>query len=293
MIGSVIRRALNVRELLRQRRASKAALAGGNDAELELYASIFQSDFLHAGYFGDPHADIERMGLADMRDAMRAYSDLLVRRLAAGETVLDVGCGRGALLGLLREAGVNAAGLTPSARHAAHIRERYPGVTVIESRFQTLDTAPWARRFDAVVCLESFHNVPLDAGMRGVREIVKPLGKWVVLDYYRLRPNTYNRSGHLLPDYQAALARHGFRIEEELDVTENVLPSLAFAHLLATRLGLPLLAFARHKLALRYPVLAYLFAENLNRAVGRIRLDALDPEVFRRDKRYLLHQLSL
>lgn len=293
MVGSIFRRTWDLGKIRRQLRASQAVSAAGDDSELELYASIFQSDFLHAGYFLDPSRDPETVSFAEMRDAMRACAELLVRRVAAGDTVLDVGCGQGGVLGLLRQAGAVVTGLTPSARQAAHVRKRYPDVQVIECRFESLDTAPLRNRFDAIACVESFHNISLEAGLRNIRELARTGGKCILLDYYRLREDTYNRSGHLLRDFQAAIDRHRFRVDEELDITENVLPSIAFAFFLATRLGLPLAAFARRRLARRRQVLSHLLSGALDRLQGKLHLDALDPDVFQRDKRYLLHRLSI
>ncbi len=293
MFGSVVRRALHAKAALRHLAGARRPPRGfGTEAELDLYAAIFQNDFLHAGYFREIPDDPEDISLRAAKQATRAYAGLIVERIAPGQSVLDIGCGMGGLLGLLRDAGVQAAGLTPNPGHVRHIHRRYPGIPVILCPFERLDTARHRGAFDAAVSAESFHNVSLDTGMRNVREILDPAGKWISLDYYRLREHTYNRSGHLLSEFTAALRRHGFRIIEETDITANTLPTLALAHCWAERIGLPLLDFAVGKFFRRHPLLGYLFRDTFARARARPRLDALDPAVFQRDKRYLLHELS-
>lgn len=294
MIGSIFLRALNVPALLRHRRAARRRRHDvGIEPELELYTKMFQSDFLHAGYFRDIPPDAEEISLKAVREAMQAYAELIVERVPAGASVLDVGCGTGGLLGLLRDAGARPTGLTPVPVHRDHIRSRYPDVPVILSTFEHLDTQPYAQAFDVVVSAESFHNVPLEPGLRNMRQVLKPGGKWIIVDYYRLHPRTYNRSGHLLSAFSDALAHQGFIVAEEVDISANTLPSLAFGYCWATRIGLPLVDFAVTKFFRKHAILEYLLQDAYKQARGRARLDALDPAVAQRDKRYLLQQITL
>jgi hypothetical protein len=120
-----------------------------------------------------------------------------------------------------------------------------------------------------------------------------PGGRWIVIDYFRVTPSAKNRSGHLLlADFEAALVRHGWRIDERLDITDNVVPSLGYARVLAERFALPVAQFFSEKMFLRHPLAGYLVAPNVREKLAAIRLDTLDPEVFRREKRYLLFTLS-
>ncbi len=289
-IGSILRRAANVPAMLRHKREARRARAGA-DSELDLYASIFRNDFLHAGYFARIPEDPEDISLHDLRQAMRAYSDLALARITPGQAVLDVGCGMGGLLKLLKKAGARPTGLTPNPMHAAYIRREQPDVPVIVSGFEALDPAPYRQAFDVVVSLEAFHNVPMEEGLKRVAEVLKPGGRWILIDYYRTRIPAYNNSGYPMQAFRDALARHGFRVSEEIDITEHALPSLAFGYVFATRLGIPLLDFALESFFSRHWLLEYLLADVVGRARGRLKLDALDPAVFARDKRYLLQQI--
>jgi hypothetical protein len=141
---------------------------------------------------------------------------------------------------------------------------------------------------------ESFQYIDLHTGMATARSLFAPDAtdpRWLCIDYFRLNPEARNKSGHLLQEFEAALGKHGFSVRERVDVTENVLPSLAYGRLLATRLALPLVRFSADKFFLRRPFLAYLFQDTAHRKLDGVRLDTLDPEVFRREKRYLLFTL--
>jgi len=280
---------------LHTHRADKSLWDPADDLELALYASVFGNNFLHYGYFPDLPVDPETISLATVRRAMNDYASLLVARVRPGESVLDIGCGMGGLLARLAEAGAKPTGLTPNLAQAAHIRSTWPDVPVVNSTLEALAQSPLKPGFDAQINAESFQYIDLDIGMRTVRAQFSPDApdpRWICIDYFRLSEGSRNKSGHLLDVFEAGLKRHGFDVRERLDVTENVLPSLAYGRLLATRLAIPLARFAADKFFLRRPFLAYLFQDQARSKLDGIRLDTLDPDVFRREKRYLLFTLA-
>lgn len=291
---SVITRLLNVPALARhlwRHRTRKSVWDPADDLELALYGAVFGNSFLHYGYFRNPPADAEAISLADVKQAMDDYATLVVERVAAGERVLDIGCGLGGLLARLDAAGARPTGLTPNRAHAAHIRQRLPHIALLEGTFESFDPADREERFDVAINAESFQYIELDAGMRRVRGFLVPGGRWLVIDYFRLSTSASNRSGHLLADFEAALARHRFDVVERIDVTDNVVPSLAYARVLAERFALPVAQFFSEKMFLRHPLAGYLFAPTVRTKLANVRLDTLDPAVFARDKRYVLFTL--
>jgi SAM-dependent methyltransferase len=295
----VLARLLNLPAMwrfLRDHRAQRRSVWDpADDLELALYAGIFANNFLHYGYFTNPDIDPETISLALVKQAMDDYATLLVQRIEPGERVLDSGCGMGGLLARLQAAGARPTGLTPNRAQTQHIHATWPSIPVVNATLEGSSAAGLQPAFDVVVTAESFQYVALDAGMTAIRQLLATAvrnPRWLCVDYFRLNEDARNRSGHLLRDFEAGLARHGFAVAERLDITENVLPSLAFAHLLARRIALPLVHFSADKFFLRRPLLAYLFQDTVRAKLARIRLDTLDPAVFRRDKRYLLFTLK-
>ena len=290
---TVVKRLLNIPALLGHvDKVNRARVDGSTDPELDLYTQIFRNDFLHSGYF-DPIPDPETISFQSLREATEAYARLLVARVSPGQKVLDLGCGTGGLLAMLKAAGAEPTGLTPNPGHAKHISEAQPGIPVIVGGFEALDLEKYRHAFDVVICSESFHNVPLEVGVRNVREVLKPGGKWVIIDYYRTRIPAYNRSGHPLQAFRDTVDKHGFRMTEEIDVTDNTTPSLAFMHAWASRVALPTVDYATGRFLSKHPIIDYLAGDEVGRRRARVRLDALDPKIFARDKRYLLLQFSL
>ena len=102
---TVFKRLLNVPALLTHvDKVRRARVDGSTDPELDLYTQIFRNDFLHAGYF-DPIPDPEAISFQSLREATEAYARLLVARVQPGQRVLDLGCGTGGLLAMLKAAG--------------------------------------------------------------------------------------------------------------------------------------------------------------------------------------------
>lgn len=293
MSDNALARLVNLPALVRwvrTHRADRSVHDPAEDLELALYGAIFGNNFLHYGYFDPIPASAEDISLSRLKQAMDDYASLLVARVRPQERVLDVGCGMGGLLARLDAAGVNATGVTPNTAHAAHIRAHWPHITLIESTLEKVDPDSIAK-VDAVINAESFQYIDLHAGMQKVKALLALGGRWIMIDYFRLQPDAKNKSGHLLADFEAAAARHGFAITERVDVTENCLPTLAYGRLLAERFALPLARFGTDKFFLSHPFLAYLFQPKIQNKLAGVKLHTLDPEVFRREKRYLLFTL--
>lgn len=292
---SVLTRLLNLPALVHHlwaHRQRKSVWDPAHDLELALYGAVFGNNFLHYGYFRDPPADPESISLAQVKQAMDDYASLLVERVRPGERVLDVGCGMGGLLARLDAAGAHPTGLTPNRSHAAHIRRQWPQIPLLEGTLESFDPQVRSERFDAIINSESFQYIALDAGIQRVKDFLAPAGRWIVIDYFRLLSGSRNQSGHLLADFEAAIARHGLAVRERIDVTENVVPSLAYARVLAERFALPVAHFFSEKFFLRHPLAGYLFQPTVQEKLSGVRLDTLDPDVFRREKRYLLFTLQ-
>jgi len=147
---------------------------------------------------------------------MGRYSTLLAPQMAdlanvkAGQRVLDVGCGPGALTGeLVRRVGAaNVTAIDPSEPFVAAIRERYAGV---DARVGPAEALPFPdHTFDATLAqlVVHFMRDPL-AGLREMKRVTKPGGAVVVCVW-----DHAGDKGPLSPFWRAA-REIGLKVEDE------------------------------------------------------------------------------
>lgn len=104
-------------------------------------------------------------------------------RLSGGETVLDIGCGWGALVcDLAARLDCRATGITPSPRQAEYIRRRAAADRIadrVDVHIGTIEATPLADgAFDAVSLLGSIVHMPDKAGVLArCRRLLRPGGQ--------------------------------------------------------------------------------------------------------------------
>jgi ubiquinone/menaquinone biosynthesis C-methylase UbiE len=120
----------------------------------------------------------------------------------AGEVVLDVGCGTGTLAlaaaGRVPSADVTGIDASPEMIDRAGRKAAKQG-SGVEFRVDVIESLPFAdATFDLVTSSLMLHHLPTDLKRRGlaeVRRVLKPGGRFVVMDFAR---ESHSRMGHLL-----------------------------------------------------------------------------------------------
>jgi ubiquinone/menaquinone biosynthesis C-methylase UbiE len=111
-------------------------------------------------------------------------------RLQTGETVLDVGCGTGALALVVKEqVGLTGLvyGIDPSSQMIAYARSKAARRNLsIDYRLEVVEQLAFPdRSFDLVLCTWMIHHLPADDKRRGLAEIarvLKPGGRLLLVD---------------------------------------------------------------------------------------------------------------
>jgi ubiquinone/menaquinone biosynthesis C-methylase UbiE len=159
----------------------------------------------------------------------RRKRDFLLRSFArrkmatAGWSYLDVGCGRGELLGLMASEFAEAVGCDPSSQMLHHAQE----TAKIVFQKDALQLPFADARFDFVTAVCVFHHVPLRDRpllIADIRRVLKPGGTFCLIEHNPLNPVTrtiVKRSPvdvdvHLLSHREAKrlLEYEGLQVEE-------------------------------------------------------------------------------
>jgi ubiquinone/menaquinone biosynthesis C-methylase UbiE len=114
-----------------------------------------------------------------------------------GLQALEMGCGTGHWLGVLRERGVRVTGLDASTQMLVQAQVMVPGVQLIHGQAERL---PWpAGSFDRVFCINAFHHFTDKAAfLAEARRVLRPGGmlmivgldphsgsdQWCIYDYF-------------------------------------------------------------------------------------------------------------
>ena len=148
----------------------------------------------------------------------RPYLEELVRTLAPGSSVLDLGCGTGEpILRFLAERGFAVTGVDASAAMIDIARPRFPGARLLVGDMRTV---AFDHRFDAVLAWHSLFHLP-HADQRAIfarfAQLLNPHGI-LMFTSGSAHGETWSENGGAMlyhasldtGEYQALLARHGF-----------------------------------------------------------------------------------
>ncbi|HCJ66773.1 MAG TPA: hypothetical protein DHV62_05460 [Elusimicrobia bacterium] len=151
---------------------------------------------------------------------------LVIKKIRAGGSLLDVGCGSGERLAIFRECGFNGEGTEISLPLVTYVREKL-GLNVHYGSLENLNLP--MEKYDAVLLFSVFEHLSTpEETLRIVHTLLKP-GGWVIMyipvtdslqyPWFRERwTHMEKNSGHFFIPSQAGvesiLQRNGFRIRE-------------------------------------------------------------------------------
>lgn len=263
-----------------------------SDTELFLYSKILNSDMLHFGYFDDINKEPDTISLRDVEEAQIRYSEVMIEHIKNTEDlVLDVGCGMGGLSGLMKGKGLKVQALTPNVNQKRYIEKKHEGLQVHNMKFEDLKTDD---KFGTIINSESLQYINLDTAFEKVEGMLVPGGQWLITDFFRIKDDTVNKSGHRMEDFLKSIEKHGWSIKHEQDITLNSLPTLRLVNMYYERFMEPLALFAQEKIKFKQPWLYFLtkdFQGDIAKKAQK-ELASVDPVKFVSEKKYMFYVLE-
>ncbi len=293
LLSPVLKKFLNPFSLYKivklQRRRKKVSRVR-DDAQLKLYSRILKGDFLHYGYFDNPETKPESISLNDIYRAQRRYAEILIEKIPdQRDEILDIGCGMGGLIPMLREKNWRPVALTPDNTQMHYISQKYPDLKKYHCKFEDIPEKENAGRYGVLITFESLQYLNLDQSLPLLHRISKLDATWIACDYFRIG-NKAEKSGHYWNEFLEKLKLHGWELTHEQDITPNILPTMAYVYMWGNEIGRPVWDFAVEKFQVKAPGFHYA-AES---AIPKLRakfdkaLDIVNPEIFSENKSYKL-----
>lgn len=265
----------------------------GLDLYVHVAKTFADSPWLHYGLW-EPG---ERPNIPQLRMAQERYVDKLLSIIPpAPGRLIDIGGGTGEMAKVLLGKGYSVDMITPSALQAEVAAEKLgPNAGVFETKFEDFDgEGP----YDVCLFSESFQYVKLETSLAKLDKILAPGGRIVIADCFRDEAYKGDRQpggGHRFSVFLEAIARHGFEIDQDHDVTVAAAQSMAIDQDVYRGFVAPLVEQIRSLLSSRRPVI-YWFAKGLYKIfvprkereniVARLKADYRSPAAFTKVNTY-------
>ncbi len=233
---------------------------------------FFHTDDLHYGLWPD---DLD-ISPDNIKQAQENHSDLILSNIPAGvRTILDVGCGAGALAKRLLENGYEVEGVSPSSilTEQAH-KTVGPDFKIYSTPFEQFQSD---KQYDLICFSESYQYIKIDASLKQCANLLKPDGYMMICDFFR-RPGMKRGpigGGHKWDRFEAILADHPFSCLLDMDITKETARNYDLVNGFMQDVGVPVWTLIFRYFAANYPRMT-----RLGRRIFRKRIEKLEQKYF-------------
>jgi len=239
----------------------------GLAASYLLGSYFFKTDHLHYGYWPD-NLEVNNDNFAQ---AQQLHSDLIISHIPENvKTILDVGCGAGALSRELIDKGYIVDCVSPSPVLTRMCRQKLGDqVTMFEVLFKDISTD---KHYDLVLFSESFQYVKLPEALFKIQKILNKSGFLLICDFFKTdAPGKSALSGgHRLSSFRTMMLESDFSMLEDIDITKQTAPNLDLIDNFLQSVGRPLWDLVLYYGDTNYPRLMKLVKWKYRKKIKRI-----------------------
>ncbi len=259
------------------------------DLELFICSDILKLNSLHYGYWTNGDA----LTLENVRKAQARYTEKLVGVIPPGVgTVLDVGCGIGDNARALAASGYRVTALSPDKNHAKYFENGNSNqITFHNQRFEDFLSG---QTFDLILMSESQNYFDAEVGLRQVRSLLNPKGHLLVCGIFRKQETSiFKHVRNVEAEFVTRAANHSLHLQNHIDITDHVLPTLKFANRAHREYLEPSLSLLNYYFTqtspLKLRLLKFFCGKELKnfREIYNYYFEFFDPALFQKHVRYL------
>ena len=225
------------------------------------------SNHLHYGYWED---GLEPT-IANLPKAQEAYCQFILSHIPEGtRSILDVGCGVGALSRYLQNAGYDVECVSPSREFARYARELLDEGTLVHECYYE-DFEP-QRQYDLVLFSESFQYVKIEQALEKTSHVMKDDGRLLICDFFKTGApgKSLMGGGHKLPRFWKAIEAQSLEAIEDIDITDKTAPTMKLVNDMLIAVATPGRALLFNFLHQRHPFLTKFFEWSFRKKLKKV-----------------------
>ena len=204
----------------------------GLDLELFFCTEILKLNSLHYGYWAESEKLTEgdnKLTLECLRDGQQKYTDMLIKAIPKNvKSILDVGCGIGDVSRALSKLEYDVTAISPDSNHAKYFENDLSQLTFLQTKFEDLDID---NKFDLILMSESQNYFPTEIGFRQCTTLLSPEGYLLVSGMFKKDSSSkIAEVPNTIEEYAEAAERHNLLLIKNVDITQNILPTIDFIY---------------------------------------------------------------
>tara|TARA_Y100000590_G_scaffold438666_1_gene561752 strand:+ start:7 stop:855 length:849 start_codon:yes stop_codon:yes gene_type:complete len=262
---------------------------------------LFHIEDIHYGFWEKD----EVATLNNFKEAQKKHTDFLFQYIdnfienKDQSKILDIGCGVGTNVKKLLDKGFKVDGLVPypwMAKYASNVNSKYKSQDrgrIYKCKIEDFPIKGIKQKYQLVFFSESFQYVNMNSTFNILEKILKKHGTIIIFDFFK-KDNIGDISplggGHSINFFYNVIKNFNYKIEEDIDITDNLSPNLKIINEIMVERLIPFsdtfdkFMLTRHKSI--YRIIKWLLRKKINKI--KFKYTNRDENAFKKFKTYRL-----